>query len=311
MYNKWSYELLNKKLNDLGYMLVDEIYSGYDEKITVIDTNGYYYYILLSNFLKHKPRCFDKSNPYTIQNIKLWCNLNNKPFELISNKYTDAFKKLKWKCLKEGCGEIFEMNWADASSNRGCGYCHGLKVGLSNCLATKNPKLALEWHPTLNGNLTPYDVTWCSARQVIWKCIDCGHEWKSSISNRNAGRDCPKCSEPKGETRVKDWLNSKNIKYLQQKVFDGLVGINNGNLSYDFYLSEYNLLIEYQGNFHDGSGHNDYTKRNLKRQKEHDRRKREYATINNIKLLEIWYYDFQNIEDILQNILSSKEVSGI
>ena len=34
-------------------------------------------------------------------------------------------------------------------------------------------------------------------------------------------------------------------------------------------------------------------------QKEHDKRKRNYAKDNNIKLLEIWYWDFNNIENIL------------
>lgn len=40
----------------------------------------------------------------------------------------------------------------------------------------------------------------------------------------------------------------------------------------------------------------------FKIQQEHDRRKREYAEKNNIKLLEIWYYD--NIEQILFKELS-------
>lgn len=41
------------------------------------------------------------------------------------------------------------------------------------------------------------------------------------------------------------------------------------------------------------------TKKDFEKQLEHDRRKREYAKQHNIKLLEIWYYDMDNIEDIL------------
>jgi hypothetical protein len=44
-------------------------------------------------------------------------------------------------------------------------------------------------------------------------------------------------------------------------------------------------------------------KQNLKRQQEHDKRKKEYAQQNNINLLEIWYWDFDNIEQILNNEL--------
>jgi hypothetical protein len=39
-------------------------------------------------------------------------------------------------------------------------------------------------------------------------------------------------------------------------------------------------------------------------QQEHDKRKREYAEKHNIKLLEIWYWDFDNIETILKKELN-------
>ena len=38
----------------------------------------------------------------------------------------------------------------------------------------------------------------------------------------------------------------------------------------------------------------------FKKQQEHDKRKREYAKNHEIKLLEIWYYDFDNIKEILE-----------
>ena len=75
-------------------------------------------------------------------------------------------------------------------------------------------------------------------------------------------------------------------------------------LSYDFYLPKYNLLIEYQGQFHDGNITGDYqTEEMLEIQQEHDRRKRQYAIDHNIELMEIWYWDFDNIENILHDRL--------
>ena len=59
------------------------------------------------------------------------------------------------------------------------------------------------------------------------------------------------------------------------KEFDGLVGLNNKNLSYDFYLPQYNLLIEYQGEQHEkpidftGKGMK-YAKKRFQIQQEHD-----------------------------------------
>lgn len=123
---------------------------------------------------------------------------------------------------------------------------------------------------------------------------------------------CPICNEPKGERKIRNWLKENNFEFESQKEFDGLVGLNNGNLSYDFYLPDYNLLIEYQGEFHEYDEEKNirrtrYLVNNLEKQIEHDRRKYEYAKRNNIELFEIWYYDFEKIEELL-NIKFNKKV---
>ena len=41
----------------------------------------------------------------------------------------------------------------------------------------------------------------------------------------------------------------------------------------------------------------------FKIQQEHDKRKRDYAEANGYKLLEIWYYDYDRIEEILNKEL--------
>jgi hypothetical protein len=77
----------------------------------------------------------------------------------------------------------------------------------------------------------------------------------------------------------------------------------------------YNKLLEYtkflnripsssEINNHDGNG-NYYIKQNLKIQQEHDKRKKKYAKDNKIDLLEIWYWEFDNIESILDNVLNN------
>lgn len=116
------------------------------------------------------------------------------------------------------------------------------------------------------------------------------------------GRGCLLCSESKGEKRTRKWLIENNIIVESQKEFDGLLGVGGGNLSYDFYLPTFDLLIEFQGEFHDGTAYQQ-TDAEFKIQQEHDRRKREYSEKNNIKLLEIWYFDYENIEEILQKEL--------
>ena len=74
---------------------------------------------------------------------------------------------------------------------------------------------------------------------------------------------------------------------------------NNRHLSYDFYLPDYNLLIEYQGQQHEYAVDWFGGEEKFVRQQEFDTQKRNYAKNHDIHLLEIWYYDFENIENIL------------
>ena len=57
------------------------------------------------------------------------------------------------------------------------------------------PNLAIDWHPTKNGSLTPYDITAGSGKKVWWKCHVCGYEWEASVCNRARGRGCSYCSK--------------------------------------------------------------------------------------------------------------------
>jgi hypothetical protein len=74
----------------------------------------------------------------------------------------------------------------------GCPYCAGQRATEENCLKTRAPALAGEWHPTKNMPLTPAGVTLESNRKVWWIC-KAGHEWQSSPANRSKGQRCPFC----------------------------------------------------------------------------------------------------------------------
>lgn len=327
---RWNYNLVKQYFTDLGYDLISNKYINVDSKLIFKDKNNYYYFNSLYNIKIHIPEKFHTFNPYTIQNIKVWLKLNNKPFELISEIYEGCSKKLKWKCLKEECGETFEIDWDHVFGNDGCPFCTGHQVGISNCLATKKPDLAKEWHPTLNGDLTPYNVTCGSNKDVWWICKECGYEWPALIKNRSKsnGTGCPECNNSKGEKEIDDilikynWikirqedfdnlLDKNNVRYyIPQKEFNDLVGLANRLLSYDFYLPKYNLLIEYQGEYHDQVILNykneprKLAEKRFKKQQEHDKRKKNYTLTNNYNLLEIWYYDFDKIEEILNSELN-------
>lgn len=107
----------------------------------------------------------------------------------------------------------------------------------------------------------------------------------------------------KMEKFVESFLSENKIEYTRNKTYDDLLGVGGRKLSYDFYLPEYNVLIECQGLQHKRPAMNWDGGAYFETQKEHDRRKKEYANKNNITLIEIFPEDLSNINDVLNNLL--------
>lgn len=136
----------------------------------------------------------------------------------------------------------------------------------------------------------------------------CGRVFEKSPNNFLRGQLCTHCVTPsKGEKRIITFLEDIGIKYNFQYKYHDLFG-DIDQLSYDFYLPDFNLLIEYQGEYHDGTlvGRTQ-TEEEFKRRQRYDNKKRQYAIDNNIGLLEIWYWNFENIEDIIASRLDIKK----
>jgi hypothetical protein len=356
-----------------GYIPLFNKYKNSTKKLLAQTQEGYKIVTTINNLkLGHIPQVFGKFNPHTIQNIKLWCKLNNKPFELLSDIYETNYKKLKWRCLKDNCGEIFDMCWNNIFNGCNCSCCAGMQVGLSNCLATKNPELAKQWHPIKNGTLTPYDVTYGSDKNVWWQCEkghewpakicdrnrgngcpycaghlpsknynllicnlklanewdydkndkkpeeytpnshskvwwtcgSCGYKWYMTIYNRNIGTGCPKCNNSKANNKIIDFCEVNKLNYFPEyKIKDCCDKLP---LPFDVGVVDKNILylIEADGKQHFypvnfGGISDERALENLKIIQYHDQIKNKYCEKNKIKLLRIPYWDFDNIENIL------------
>ncbi len=136
-------------------------------------------------------------------------------------------KKVWWLCKK---GHSWESRVSDRVSGNNCPYCSNRKVCIDNCLLTKFPKIAKEWHPTKNGKLTPKDVTTGSGKKAWWLC-EKGHEWQTKVINRTTGSDCHYCCGQKvckdnclatvNPILSKEWHSIKNGKLTPNDVTSG------------------------------------------------------------------------------------------
>ena len=209
-----------------------------------------------------------------------------------------SHNKIWIKCTKTNYHENYKTMSSLFTNGKRCPYCVNQKIHPLDSFGYHNFDKAQSWHP--DNKISPFRVAPNSGKKYKFICPECSYVWCAKLNYISNRSWCPQCSASKGEKKIIDWLRPNNIEFIPQKKFDGLLGLNEGKLSYDFYLPEYNLLIEYQGEQHERFIKGFHASKEVfDKQQEHDRRKREYAKDNDIKLLEIWYWDFDNIEEIL------------
>ncbi|WPS85437.1 zinc-ribbon domain-containing protein (plasmid) [Brevibacillus halotolerans] len=183
-------------------------------------------------FCNHKKVCKDTCLATTHPHlIKEWHPTKNGSMTP-SDVFPGMNKKVWWICTKK---HEYQASPAKRTclNPRKCPYCANKRVCEDNCLATNHPKVAKEWHPTKNGNLTPNDVLPGSPKKIWWVCSK-GHAYNSSLSNRAKinPTGCPYCANKKvcddnclATTHpkiAKEWHLHKNGKLTPYDVLAGL-----------------------------------------------------------------------------------------
>ena len=231
------------------------------------------------------------------------------PFKIAKNSNTQIWIK----CQEKEYHNSYKTKASGFAKGYRCPNCcnfHG-KVHPKDSFAQyhidNTDKDFIEKYWSDKNTIDPFSIAPYSETQIWIKCQnDEEHEdYEIKSYYFTYGGRCNRCNESSyGEREISIWLDNKNIKYKREKIFEDLLGVGNNYLRYDFYLPEHNLLIEYQGVQHyqpidfKGEG-KEKAKSRFKTQQEHDKRKREYAELHNIKLLEIPYWDFDDIKAIL------------
>ncbi len=102
-------------------------------------------------------------------------------------------RKVWWICPK---GHEYQAMISSRAQGSGCPVCAGKKIiPGENDLASQYPTIAKEWHPTMNGSLTPDHVLPGSRKKVWWQCRS-GHIWQAVVYSRtgNQRSGCPVCT---------------------------------------------------------------------------------------------------------------------
>lgn len=224
----------------------------------------------------------------------------NRGYILLSMEYINAKTKMEYICPnhKEYGSQYITYN--NLKSGFGCKYCGRERTIESKRLSFDEAKEIFAKHDMILLN-QEYKNSNIPMKYICKNHTEFGIQYMT-LSNAYK-QHCPHCNTIKGEDKISRYLLNNNILFIPQKTYDDLRGVGGGKLSYDFYLPNFNLLIEYQGEQHKHPVSAFGGEEQFKIQQEHDFRKREYAKLHNIELFEIWYDDFKNVEKILDDKL--------
>jgi hypothetical protein len=122
-----------------------------------------------------------------------------------------------------------------------------------------------------------------------------------AVGHLSRKQGCPVCQESKGEKMTAKVLNSMGVKFIRLHQIEDCVSKSCRKLTFDFYLPDYNALIEYDGeqHFYPVAGRDEQ----FIRTEQNDKIKNNYTRKNNIPLLRI-PFTF-NTEELISGELSN------
>lgn len=195
-------------------------------------------------------------------------------------------------------GHITEKDLFVLLSGRGCSKCQG--INLTKEEALKDAKNILKF----KNNVELIDI---KKRKKEWwynlKCTKHNIKYWQSRSNCGYYNGCPECNNhsSKGEDKIRKYLKSTNIDFIEQYKFKNCKNVN--PLPFDFYVPSLNLTIEYDGEQHYKPVDFFGGEEGFLYRQQNDKIKTQYCKDNNIKLIRIPYTEFNNIENILNKEL--------
>lgn len=176
-----------------------------------------------------------------------------------------------------------------------------IKNGCPKCIGrNKTTEEFINEAKLIHGNKYDYSKTIYvkALEKVIITCLLHG-DFIQTPSDHLNNNGCPRCKRSKGESFVSNFLEKNNINFIPQKTFKNCK--YKKTLPFDFYLQDFNICIEYDGEFHFKQKRNFITKERLELQQLRDNIKTQYCIDNNISLIRIRYDE--NIEEFLKNKL--------
>ena len=271
-----------------GYKWIGGEYKNTYSKLLLKCPNNHNYEVRVDSFKEGRrcQQCFVESIRLNVDRIKNY--IESQGYKWVSGEYKNARSKLLLKCPNN---HDYKTTYDNFKIHK-CPQCHSENIRIEEEKKFKEfvEKQGYKWEEGKYKN---------SRSKILLKCPN-NHDYEVRINSFKSGRRCPLCNNiSKGEQKIMDVLNIHNILYTHDKLI-----WKENKLRPDFYLPDYNLIIEYDGKQHYESIEYFGGKEMLKLTQQKDKEKNDYCREHNINLLRIPYWEFNNIEAILKKELS-------
>lgn len=182
---------------------------------------------------------------------------------------------------------------------QGCKICSGSKLNSENFIKKANK---------IHNNKYDYSlVKYKNAKSKV-KIICPEHGvFKQNINTHLSNKGCPICNSSKGEKMILSILRKNKIFFTTQQTFEALKNpLTNKKLKFDFYLTNLNCCIEYDGKQHFEPIEFFGGVKSFNNRKYRDGLKDSYCEENNIDLIRIPYWELENIEKIIERYVEQQ-----
>lgn len=159
-----------------------------------------------------------------------------------------------------------------------------------------------------HGNKYDYSKTsYSGSNETV--CITCkqhGDFHMTAKFHSSRGYGCHKCWRSQGEHVIASWLDARGISYTNEHKFDDCLTPKGRKMKFDFYISSFNVLIEFDGEQHYYASDMFGGDESFERVKKYDVIKNQYAKRKGIRLIRIPFFKKSEIDKVLTSELLSQ-----
>ena len=238
------------------------------------------------------PYC-SKHFPVGIENCKKKAQVEG--YTILSKNYINAHVKMIFR--HDFCGYEFDMDWSsfDHKGSR-----------CPKCMKRAKPTIETMSIFCEDKGYEMISNFYSLTEKLTFKHTSCGYTFTAMWNSFQQGHGCPKCKRSSGERKIEElimmWGYVRERDYSTNKRFSECR--DKQPLPFDFFFHKENILCEFQGIQHYEV--NEFLKKrmDLKDRKKKDKIKKKWAIKNGYRFLEIPYWEFENIEEILRKELN-------